>query len=112
MLGFDTTDLFVIGTDAAASAAAAVIQAKITEATTTAGVPAAAVIFKAAADIAQTCDTTQGRYGLVVGSIKLCPLCNAGSYGDGKGCTACEAGRASGNVGALANACTGANGRW
>ncbi|PRW59245.1 von Willebrand factor type EGF andpentraxin domain-containing 1 Flags: Precursor [Chlorella sorokiniana] len=40
-----------------------------------------------------------GRYGLIVGSIKLCPLCPAGTSGDGNGCTACSAGYAYGSVG-------------
>jgi len=43
------------------------------------------------------CD--DGRYGLLVGDIKLCPLCPVGTSGDGDGCTACSAGFAYGAVG-------------
>lgn len=52
-----------------------------------------------------------GRYGIVVtdettgDELKLCPLCPAGTYGDGDGCTACAAGTYSGIVGTDA-ACT------
>lgn len=53
-----------------------------------------------------------GRYALLItDTIKLCPLCPAGTHGDGNGCMACAAGKASGSVGVatpanLADACT------
>ena len=53
--------------------------------------------FKSADDAGLDCDA--GRYGMLVGDIKLCPLCPAGTTGDGNGCTACPAGKASDAVG-------------
>ena len=41
-------------------------------------------------DLAAACPAT--RFGVVVGNIKLCPLCPAGSLGNGYGCTPCAAG--------------------
>lgn len=58
--------------------------------------------FKAADDVGVACEA--GRYGVPLGSIKLCPLCPAGTTGDGEGCQACSAGYASGAVG-LATSC-------
>lgn len=61
------------------------------------------------ANLGDSCAT--GRYGIVVSSeitsdeFKLCPLCPAGTYGDGDGCTACAAGSASAIVGKT-SACT------
>lgn len=58
-------------------------------------------------NIGQACGA--GRYGLLLDlavDIKLCPLCPAGSTGDGNGCTACAAGKASSVVGqTTANGC-------
>ncbi|PRW59428.1 serine threonine [Chlorella sorokiniana] len=59
--------------------------------------------YFANANIGQTC--AAGRYGLVVkppsgASIKVCFLCPVGTYGDGNGCTAVSAGKASDTVGA------------
>ncbi len=47
-----------------------------------------------------------GRYGIVVSSettgdeVQICPMCPAGTTGNGDGCTACAAGSASSSVGA------------
>ena len=54
-----------------------------------------------AASVGAACDiTNDGRFGVIIGDIKLCPLCPAGTTGDGNGCTACTAGTASNAVGA------------
>lgn len=60
--------------------------------------------YKAEDDAGDACEA--GRYGMLVGSIKLCPLCPAGTYGDGNGCTACAAGKASAAVGIRTDAAT------
>ena len=61
--------------------------------------------FRNADNIGEDC--TAGHYGLLIGeSVKLCPLCPAGTHGDGNGCTACAAGKASANVGVATNAGT------
>lgn len=33
-----------------------------------------------------------GRYGIMVGNFKVCPVCASGTTGDGFGCTTCAAG--------------------
>ena len=43
-------------------------------------------------DVAAACDA--GRYGVMVGNFKVCPLCASGTSGDGYGCTSCDAGTA------------------
>lgn len=49
---------------------------------------------KRTTDVAAACDT--GRYGVMVGSFKLCALCASGTAGDdGYGCTTCDSGTAS-----------------
>ena len=63
-----------------------------------------------AASVGVAC--TAGRFGVIVGDIKLCPLCPAGTTGDGNGCTACDAGTASGTVGATTCATTCAAGTY
>lgn len=45
-----------------------------------------------------------GRYGQVVGSIKICFMCPSGTWGSGNGCTACAAGTSSAIVGQTAAA--------
>lgn len=51
-----------------------------------------------AEDLSATCGA--GKYGIVLAdTIKVCPLCPAGTSGDGFGCTSCEAGQKS-DVGA------------
>ena len=49
-------------------------------------------------DVGAACDA--GRYGVMVGNFKVCPLCASGTSGDGYGCTACDAGTAAAAVGA------------
>ena len=46
-------------------------------------------------DVAAPCEDTYGRYGVMVGNFKVCPLCASGTYGDGYGCTPCDAGTSS-----------------
>lgn len=52
--------------------------------------------------IGNQCST--GRYGQVVGSIKICFMCPSGTWGSGNGCTACAAGTSSAIVGQTAAA--------
>lgn len=54
-----------------------------------------------------------GRYGLIVGSIKLCPLCPAGTTGtSGNSCKACPAGTNYGRVGWSGSCATCAPGTY
>jgi hypothetical protein len=48
--------------------------------------------------VGSSCDA--GRYGVMVGGFKVCPLCASGTSGDGFGCTACDAGKSKAAVGA------------
>lgn len=52
--------------------------------------------------VGNQCST--GRYGLRVGSIKICFMCPSGTWGSGNGCTACAAGTSSAIVGQTAAA--------
>ena len=63
-----------------------------------------------AASVGDAC--TAGRFGAIVGDIKLCPLCPAGTTGDGSGCTACASGTTSGTVGVTICATTCAAGTY
>ncbi len=69
------------------------VQVITSAALTTASLTAA---FKA--NPGDSCDTANGRYGIVMNDdFKLCPLCPAGTYSDeGNGCTSCEGGKRSG----------------
>ena len=56
-------------------------------------------------DLGATCGA--GRFGIVVGDIKLCPLCPAGTVGNGYGCTSCAAGTQSALGGTCADCAAG-----
>ena len=47
--------------------------------------------FKSGDGLQDSCGN--GRYGSMVGTIKVCGLCSAGTSGDGYGCTSCDAGQ-------------------
>ena len=67
--------------------------------------------FKDAATAGLPC--TAGRYGVRVGSIKLCPLCPAGTTGsNGYSCKACPAGTASDKAGWTSSCTTCAAGTY
>ncbi len=68
------------------------------------GTNLAAAQFKSG-DLGVSCGA--GRFGVVVGDIKLCPLCPAGTAGDGFGCTSCAAGSQSALGGTCANCLAG-----
>lgn len=53
--------------------------------------------YRNSTNVGQDCPS--GSYGLPLDDFKLCPLCPAGTVGDGNGCTACSAGSASAVVG-------------